>query len=202
MDARHPTAQHFLGTALPPGLLWSGGASRRPATVLRGVCGTLLVVAAVFFALTWVGEEGARAVPFARARETLAEAAHVVQDLVPPPVLTPAPPEPFPYRVVEKLALGEASYYARAFEGRSTASGEPYHEEALTAAHPSLPFGSLLRVTNVRNGRSVVVRVNDRGPFAARRVVDLSRAAARELGMIQRGRARVQVELVKLLDGR
>ena len=79
---------------------------------------------------------------------------------------------------------------------RSTASGEPYRAVKLTAAHRTLPFGTLLRVTNVRNGRSVVVRVNDRGPFHARRVVDLSRAAAAELGLVRRGRGQVRLDVL------
>jgi rare lipoprotein A len=91
---------------------------------------------------------------------------------------------------------GEASYYAPGFEGRSTASGEPYRSSAFTAAHRTLPFGTRVRVTNVRNGRSVVVRVNDRGPFHARRVIDLSRAAAAELGLVRRGRGTVRLAVL------
>ena len=77
-----------------------------------------------------------------------------------------------------------------------TASGEPYRAALPTAAHRSLPFGTWLRVTNLRNGRSVVVRVNDRGPFHARRVVDLSRSAAAEIGIVRLGRARVRIDRV------
>jgi rare lipoprotein A len=92
--------------------------------------------------------------------------------------------------------LGEASFYHSRFEGRRTASGEPYRGEALTAAHRTLPFGTTVRVTNLQNGRIVLVRINDRGPFHPRRVIDLSRAAARELGMVRAGRALVQVEIL------
>lgn len=99
----------------------------------------------------------------------------------------PAGPEP---------DMGQASYYGSEFEGARTASGERFDPEALTAAHPTLPFGTRLRVTNVRNGESVVVRVNDRGPFTGRRIVDLSYAAAREIGMIRRGVTRVMLEIV------
>jgi rare lipoprotein A len=95
-----------------------------------------------------------------------------------------------------RYATGEASYYAGGFEGRSTASGEPYRAAKYTAAHRTLPFGTLLRVTNERNGRSVVVRVNDRGPFHARRIVDLSRAAAAELGLVRRGRGQVRLDVL------
>ena len=90
-----------------------------------------------------------------------------------------------------------ASYYGTELEGRPTASGELYRPEDLTAAHPSLPFGSLVRVTNKRNGRSVIVRINDRGPFVGRRVIDLSTAAAREIGMVRTGTAHVQMELMQ-----
>jgi rare lipoprotein A len=92
---------------------------------------------------------------------------------------------------------GVASYYADAFHGRNTASGERFDMNALTAAHPSLPFGTRVRVTHVESGRSVVVRINDRGPFKRGRVIDLSYAAARELGMVREGLARVRVDVVE-----
>lgn len=92
---------------------------------------------------------------------------------------------------------GEASYYGDEFEGRPTASGEPFAQTGLTAAHRTLPIGSRVRVTNVSTQESVVVRVNDRGPFAERRVIDLSKAAAREIGMLQDGVARVRLELLR-----
>ncbi|HEY6004752.1 MAG TPA: septal ring lytic transglycosylase RlpA family protein [Anaeromyxobacter sp.] len=90
--------------------------------------------------------------------------------------------------------VGLASFYAEHFEGRRTASGTRYDPRALTCAHRSAPFGTRLRVTEMESGRSVVVTVNDRGPFARGRVVDLSLAAARALGMIERGLVRVRVE--------
>ena len=95
-----------------------------------------------------------------------------------------------------KLDGGTASYYGRRFHGRLTASGETFDMNAFTAAHPSLPFGSMVRVTNPRNSRSVIVRINDRGPFVEGRVIDLSRAAAKEIGLIRRGHAEVELELV------
>jgi rare lipoprotein A len=91
---------------------------------------------------------------------------------------------------------GRASFYAKKFHGRRTTNGERYHNEKLTAAHRTLPFGTLVRVTNVRNGRSVVVRVNDRGPFVKDRLIDVSQAAAHELGMVAAGTAPVKVEVV------
>jgi rare lipoprotein A len=89
---------------------------------------------------------------------------------------------------------GVASFYGRAHHGRRTASGERFDMRAMTCAHPTVPFGTLLRVTDVETGRSVVVRVNDRGPYARGRVVDLSLAAAKALGILERGVARVRVE--------
>ncbi len=91
---------------------------------------------------------------------------------------------------------GMASYYGQDFAGRRTASGERFDPRALTAAHRQLPFGTRVRVTNLENGRSVTVRINDRGPFAGGRIVDLSWEAARELGMLRAGVARVRVEVV------
>jgi len=91
-------------------------------------------------------------------------------------------------------AEGRASYYSSRLHGRRTASGEPYDETAMTAAHPSLPFDAQLCVTNLFNGRSTVVRVNDRGPFVGNRIIDLSLAAAKELGMLRAGTARVKVQ--------
>jgi rare lipoprotein A len=98
------------------------------------------------------------------------------------------------------MAAGEASYYADKFNGRPTASGEAYDPNALTAAHRTLPFGTRVRVTDVVSGRSVVVRINDRGPWRKQRVIDLSRAAARKLGLIQRGIGQVQLSVAKRGD--
>ena len=91
---------------------------------------------------------------------------------------------------------GIASWYGKRFHGQKTASGEVYDMYAMTAAHPTLPIPSYARVTNLRNGRQVVVRINDRGPFHANRVIDLSYAAAYRLGYIEAGSAEVEVEAV------
>ncbi len=91
---------------------------------------------------------------------------------------------------------GIASWYGPEFEGKATASGELFDSSLLTAAHPTLPFGTELRVTNAHNGRKVDVRVNDRGPFVAARIIDLSRAAAEKLDMIITGTAPVSLEIV------
>ena len=98
--------------------------------------------------------------------------------------------------VLRYLGSGVASFYGRRFHGRMTANGERFDMGAMTAAHKTLPFGSLVRVTNPRNGRSVTVRINDRGPFTKGRTIDLSRAAAEQLGMVARGHASVELELV------
>ena len=94
--------------------------------------------------------------------------------------------------------VGVASWYGPGFYGRQTASGAVYTGAYLTAAHRSLPFGTRVRVTNLENGRRVVVVVDDRGPYARGRVIDLSPAAARRLGMLREGLARVRVEVVGL----
>ena len=91
---------------------------------------------------------------------------------------------------------GVASYYAASLHGRRTANGERYDRTALTAAHRSLPFGTLLRVTSTHNGQAVLVRVNDRGPFVRGRQLDLSGAAADRLRMRKRGTHRVRYEIV------
>lgn len=92
--------------------------------------------------------------------------------------------------------FGIASWYGRFFQGKTTASGVPYNEHALTCAHRTLPLGSVLKVTNLRNHRSVIVTVNDRGPVPEDRIIDLSLAAAQALGFSQRGLAPVKVELI------
>jgi len=134
----------------------------------------------------------------------------------PPPDLAAIPdavprPEPLhrfanrPYQVfgrdyvpVANLApfrqAGIASWYGRRYHGAPTSSGEPYDMYAMTAAHPTLPIPSYVRVTNPANGRSVVVRVNDRGPFHSDRIIDLSYTAAWKLGYVEAGSARVEVE--------
>ena len=116
-----------------------------------------------------------------------------------------APPSPSPPPASRARALevreGLASYYADRFDGRTTASGSVFDNDALVAAHPSYPFGSVVRVTNLRNRRSVDVRIVDRGPAPAVQtrgvIIDLSRAAAQRLGFIADGRTRVRVEVLR-----
>jgi rare lipoprotein A len=95
-----------------------------------------------------------------------------------------------------RAMIGEASWYGGKFHGRTTASGERYDMDQLTAAHRSLPFGSRVRVTNPATNESVVVRINDRGPYAGNRVIDLSRAAARKVRLIGPGVAPVKLEVL------
>ena len=89
------------------------------------------------------------------------------------------------------IARGQASFYGRGLQGRRTASGERFDRKALTAAHPTLPFGTMVQVENLLTGRTVVVRINDRGPFARGRIIDLSEAAGHLIGL--RGVAPVQI---------
>lgn len=95
-----------------------------------------------------------------------------------------------------RVQEGLASWYGDQFQGRPTASGELFDSSDLTMAHPTLPFGTRVRVTNLRNSRTVEVRVNDRGPFVGSRIADLSHAAAVMLGMMHRGIARVRIEVL------
>ncbi|HEX6375358.1 MAG TPA: septal ring lytic transglycosylase RlpA family protein [Allosphingosinicella sp.] len=96
----------------------------------------------------------------------------------------------------QTIGQGEASYYGHELAGNRTASGERFNPYGLTAAHRTLPLGTKLRVTNVANGRSVIVRVNDRGPFVRSRVIDVSLGAAREIQMVRSGKAQVRLEIV------
>ena len=105
-------------------------------------------------------------------------------------------------RMVDRFReVGVASWYGMPFHGRKTANGEVYDMHGMTAAHPTLPLPSIARVTNLENGRSIKVRINDRGPFAKKRVIDLSRRAAWELGFKDQGTAEVEVVYLGLADG-
>jgi len=95
-----------------------------------------------------------------------------------------------------RVQEGVVSWYGERFHNRPTASGELFDIAALTMAHPTLPFGTKVRVTNLRNGRSVVVRVNDRGPFVGARIADLSQAAADMLGFLRRGVVHARIEVL------
>jgi rare lipoprotein A len=129
--------------------------------------------------------------------------AEVERTLTPEPAIASAGTwwAPFEHAPATDSFDGAVSYYADSLAGNSTASGEPYDPRELTAASRTLPFGTVLRVTRPDTGRSVIVRVNDRGPFGRRtRVLDLSRSAAEALDMIRRGGADVHVEVVGHID--
>jgi rare lipoprotein A len=96
---------------------------------------------------------------------------------------------------------GEASYYARLFQGRETASGSIFSNDSLTAAHRELPLGTIVKVTNTENGKSVKVEINDRGPYNRRRIIDLSRKAATKLDFLEEGEAQVELEVVEPAPG-
>ena len=95
---------------------------------------------------------------------------------------------------IAEVATGEASYYADSLQGNKTASGEPYDKNAMTAAHPTLPFGTQVTVTYLKTGKSVVVTINDRGPHTKGRIIDLSSAAASRLGLREDGVGEVTIE--------
>ena len=115
-----------------------------------------------------------------------------------PAATTPAVLNARPAAKSNSSSDGVASFYT---EDEWTASGEKFNTHAMTAAHPTLPFGTRLRVTNVTNGRSVVVRINDRGPYVPGRVVDLSESAAESLRMVERGIVKVKLEVVQKSPG-
>lgn len=98
----------------------------------------------------------------------------------------------------EVRQYGNASWYASSLHGRKTASGECYDKDEFTGAHRELPFGTMVKVKNLNNGKEVIVRVNDRGPFIKSRIIDLSRAAAITLGILNIGTARVSIEVLSL----
>lgn len=114
-----------------------------------------------------------------------------------PSQLVPAQPtaKPTPTAPVTLPQTGQASWYGAAHQGKQTASGATFDQAELTAAHPSLPFGSKVKVTNLANGKSVVVVITDRGPSSGNRIIDLSQAAAKALEMIDSGTANVRLEL-------
>ena len=127
------------------------------------------------------------------------QAVEAAQDPVAPivavvPVAPEAVEESAP--VAKHIGDGQASYYGNELAGNRTASGERFNPRALTAAHRSLPLGSKVRVTNRANGKSVIVRINDRGPFVKGRLIDVSYAAAQQISMIRSGHARVKLELI------
>ena len=98
----------------------------------------------------------------------------------------------------QALETGEAGWYGEEFQGNETANGEIYDFKGLTAAHPSLPFGTTVKVTNLHNRKNILLRINDRGPYVGRRLIDVSWAAAKHLGFVESGTTPVKVEVVAL----
>ena len=134
------------------------------------------------------------AAPIPRAVLTPAE----VREVTPPaPAAVLPPPKVRPVPSVVRVMTGEASWYGPGFYGNRTASGEIYRPGTMTAAHRTLPFGTKVRVTNLWNGRSAVIRINDRGPFIDHRVIDLGHGAASELGLTASGIAQVKLEVLR-----
>ncbi|UZK68925.1 septal ring lytic transglycosylase RlpA family protein [Sphingomonas sp. S1-29] len=129
-------------------------------------------------------------------KRSIAAAGSVVLMLTATPAFAEDAAKPESHSVIEKVGEGLASFFGREIAGNRTASGEKCDPELMTAAHRTLPFGSLVRVTDALSGNSVIVRINDRGPFVKTRAIDLSKAAARELGIIGRGTAKVVLSLV------
>ena len=118
--------------------------------------------------------------------------------LVAPMTAAPGPDNSKPQATkVKPFQVGTASWYGKQFNGRQTASGEPYDMFLFTAAHRTLPLGSWVKVTNLANGNSVVVRINDRGPVPRNRIIDLSYGAAQILGVRARGVAKVRLDLIQ-----
>jgi rare lipoprotein A len=139
---------------------------------------------------------GAFATPaFAEAPAALVATPVAVAATVTPGALTETITAVQPESVYQKIGAGMASYYGRELAGNRTASGERFNPSDLTAAHRTLPLGSKVRVTNPRTGESVIVRINDRGPFHGSRLIDLSEAAAREIGIRAAGRGLVEISV-------
>lgn len=120
------------------------------------------------------------------------EAAKVI---LPPVSQTAGTTKPKTRKKAQPYQVGTASWYGDYFQGKPTASGEPYNMHDFTAAHPTLPLGTYVKVTNLRNGRIVVVRVNDRGPVVDGRIIDVSYNAARALGFKERGLQKVRLDI-------
>lgn len=193
------TGHRSIGPKIGPTPSFAPQRARRGHASLRAALVALVLGLVPLSASSAAAPEGAPA-----ALDAASSAA--VIELVPLPAETQvtagttapevaAPPAPAaPQETL--LGCGIASYYAERFHGRRTASGEIFDNRAMTAAHRTLPFGARVRVTNPANGASVVVRITDRGPFSRGRMIDVSRAAAEELGLVARGHGTVELALI------
>jgi rare lipoprotein A len=131
-----------------------------------------------------------------RPSDTYTPAETIIQPAPAQPETTKPPIKKIPPGQAELPQTGEASWYGAQHQGKRTASGEIFNQELFTAAHRTLPFGSKIKVTNLANGKSVEVKINDRGPFREDRIIDLSQAAAKALEFLQSGQATVRLELI------
>jgi rare lipoprotein A len=116
---------------------------------------------------------------------------------VPKPLITVSGHNATKPHPLKAFQVGTASWYGEQFQGKQTASGEPYDMRDFTAAHPTLPLGTVVKVTNLANGKAVILRINDRGPFVDNRIIDVSYNAARALGFKERGLQRVRLDLYR-----
>jgi rare lipoprotein A len=142
-------------------------------------------------AIAWTLVQGCSAVSLNRIESSGAEGDKIVTSSS-PTVGLPAPANSAPK--ISPVNMGHASWYGPGFVGKKTASGDIFDDTKLTAAHKTLPLGSKAKVTNLNNGRSVRVEINDRGPFVGNRIIDLSKAAAHALGMVEDGVVQVRVD--------
>lgn len=163
---------------------------RKGATSLLALCAAAMLPAPVHGEVA-MAEIAPKTIPF---EDAAVEAPDVVQ--APVKVLEQTKEDAELAAEAEIYDEGTASYYGAELAGNRTASGERFNPSALTAAHRTLPLGTKVRVTNQANGKSVVVRINDRGPFAKARIIDLSHGAAKEISMVRAGTARVTIELI------
>ncbi len=153
---------------------------------------SLLAASAVVWAQTPAATPAAAAAPDAK----VAPAAPAATPAAPAPAVAPAPAAMPAATTAGDVTTGKAAWYGKKFNGRKTASGQRFNSAAFTAASNTLPFGTMVRVTNVKTKKSVTVRINDRGPKQADRIIDVSRAAAAKLGMLKSGTAEVEIKVV------
>lgn len=164
---------------------------RSERQVLAIAAGGLFLLVLILSAVLWRDNAGAEIVRLGAGKASV-EAQPLAR--FDPPASTRA--DPLPAASESPMAAGWASYYGNELAGNRTASGERFDPARLTAAHRTLPLGSRVRVTNPVNGESVIVRINDRGPYHGNRVIDLSLAAARDIGLIRSGTGRVEMALI------
>ena len=162
--------------------------------LLLGAAGGFAALAAIFGSALWSNETTPEIVRLGAGKASVE--AQPIGTFEPERRIEQPAPSPSPSPSASDMGEGHASYYGPGLAGNRTANGEVFDPNKLTAAHRTLPLGSRVRVTNPRNGEVVTVRINDRGPFHGNRVIDLSEAAAREIGLIRSGTARVRLALI------